>query len=72
MEAYAGRVEVPGDLWNLKCYYSNKGLQLLLFPQMVRAPSAGTILPGASPAKSKAAPISDAEIERQLKALGMD
>ncbi|KTG05283.1 hypothetical protein cypCar_00029986 [Cyprinus carpio] len=40
--------------------------------KMVRAPSAGKILPGASPAKSKAATISDAEIERQLKALGMD
>ncbi|KAG1945403.1 SNF7 family protein [Pimephales promelas] len=40
--------------------------------KMVRAPSTGKILPGASPAKSKAATISDAEIERQLKALGMD
>ncbi|KAL1268215.1 hypothetical protein QQF64_033578 [Cirrhinus molitorella] len=40
--------------------------------KMVRAPSTGKILPGASPAKSKTATISDAEIERQLKALGMD
>ncbi|XP_055071672.1 charged multivesicular body protein 2Ba [Paramisgurnus dabryanus] len=40
--------------------------------KMVRAPAAGKGLPGASPAKSKAATISDAEIERQLKALGVD
>ncbi|XP_051564532.1 charged multivesicular body protein 2Ba [Myxocyprinus asiaticus] len=40
--------------------------------KMVRAPSSGTSLPGTSPAKSKAATISDAEIERQLKALGVD
>lgn len=40
--------------------------------KMVRAPAAGKGLPSASPAKSKAATISDAEIERQLKALGVD
>lgn len=38
--------------------------------QMVRAPSAGKSLPSAS--KAKAATISDEDIERQLKALGMD
>ncbi|TRY57960.1 hypothetical protein DNTS_030951 [Danionella cerebrum] len=35
-------------------------------------PKPGKILPGSSPAKTKASSISDAEIERQLKALGMD
>ncbi|XP_060784761.1 charged multivesicular body protein 2Ba [Neoarius graeffei] len=38
--------------------------------KMVRAPSAGKSLPSAS--KGKAATISDEDIERQLKALGMD
>ncbi|KAK3569264.1 hypothetical protein QTP86_026585 [Hemibagrus guttatus] len=38
--------------------------------KMVRAPSAGKSLPSAS--KTKAATISDEDIERQLKALGMD
>ncbi|GAA6108182.1 charged multivesicular body protein 2Ba [Tachysurus ichikawai] len=38
--------------------------------KMVRAPSAGKSLPGAS--KTKADTISDEDIERQLKALGMD
>ena len=38
--------------------------------QMVRAPAAGKSLPSASPAK--AAAISDEEIERQLRALGVD
>uniref|UniRef100_A0A671XD41 Charged multivesicular body protein 2Ba n=1 Tax=Sparus aurata TaxID=8175 RepID=A0A671XD41_SPAAU len=39
--------------------------------KMVRAPAAGKSLPGAA-ASSKSATISDEEIERQLKALGVD
>ncbi|CAN9497882.1 unnamed protein product [Ophioblennius macclurei] len=40
--------------------------------KMVRAPAAGKSVPGAAAASSKKATISDDEIERQLKALGID
>ncbi|XP_005811923.1 charged multivesicular body protein 2b [Xiphophorus maculatus] len=40
--------------------------------KMVRAPAAGKNVPGATAASSKGATISDDEIERQLRALGVD
>lgn len=40
--------------------------------KMVRAPAAGKSVPGAAAASSKKATISDDEIERQLKALGIE
>ncbi|XP_007557194.1 charged multivesicular body protein 2Ba [Poecilia latipinna] len=40
--------------------------------KMVRAPAAGKNVPGAAAASSKGATISDDEIERQLRALGVD
>lgn len=48
------------------------GFPANLWFQMVRAPAAGKNVPGATAASSKGATISDDEIERQLRALGVD
>lgn len=44
---------------------------VVFFFQMIKAPAAGKSVPGAA-SSSKQATISDDEIERQLRALGVD